>query len=415
MTSFQYQNQQLQVQQIPVADIAEEFGTPLYIYAYDEIKTAWDSYAAALKAIPHKICYAVKANSNLAILNSLANLGAGFDIVSIGELERVLTAQGTADNIIFSGVGKQAAEINRALAVDIYCFNVESAAELTRINQLAQAQQKIAPIAIRVNPDIDAGTHPYISTGLKENKFGIDIEDAMQLFQYAKTLSHLKIQGIAYHIGSQLTEVSPFVAALERILVLVDALTELGIELQHIDIGGGLGVRYQAENPPAPHDYLAPILARLKNYNLTVIVEPGRALIANAGILVTRVEYLKHSAHKNFAIVDAAMNDLIRPALYEAWHDIVAVNNNCARPIKVYDIVGPICETADFLGKDRKLAIAEQDLLAIKSAGAYGFTMSSNYNSRPRAAEVMVKGNKIYLIRRRETVADLYALENYLL
>lgn len=405
-------NHRLHLEQMNVAALAEQYGTPLYLYSYTALKAAWEDFYSALKEQPHKICYAVKANANIAILSEFAKLGAGFDIVSIGELERVMAAGGIADNVIFSGVGKQANEIERALALGIYCFNVESSSELVRIDRIAGSMGKVAAIAIRVNPDVDAGTHPYISTGLKDNKFGVAIGDAFELYQTAASLPHLKIKGIAYHIGSQLVETRPFIDAFERVLLLVDRLLAQGIRLAHIDIGGGLGVTYQDERPPAPKDYLQPILDRLKAYSLSVIVEPGRALIANAGALITKVEYIKNTTDKSFAIVDAAMNDLLRPALYQAWHDIVPVHQNNAVNAAVYDVVGPVCETGDFLGKDRLLSISEGDLLAIKSTGAYGFTMSSNYNSRPRAAEVLVKDNRSYLIRHRETVAELMALEN---
>lgn len=406
-----YQNNILHIEEINIAELASQCGTPLYLYSYKALKRSWEAYSEALAQHGHTICYAVKANSNLAVLNEFAKLGAGFDIVSLGELERVITAGGDADKIIFSGVGKQDKEIKRALELGIYCFNVESKPELERINSIAQSMGKSAPIALRVNPDIDAGTHPYISTGLKENKFGISIEDALNLYQYAATLPFLKIKGIAYHIGSQLTEIKPFVDAVERIIILLDELLAQGIQLEHIDIGGGLGVTYQNEQPPSPAAYLQPILQRLKPYRLSVIVEPGRALIANAGILVTKVEYIKSTSEKNFAIVDAAMNDLIRPALYAAWHDIVPVYQRFDED-KVYDVVGPVCETGDFLGKGRRLAVQDNDLLVIKSAGAYGFTMSSNYNSRPRAAELMIKNGKVHLIRQRETIEQLFALEN---
>lgn len=408
---FTYINNSLHAEQVAISELAAEFGTPLYVYSYQALAAAWQSFASALKDYPHKICYAVKANSNLAILNEFARLGSGFDIVSVGELERVVAAGANVDKVIFSGVGKRAEEIKRALQLGIYCFNVEAKAELIRINAIAQTLNQIAPIAIRVNPDVDPGTHPYISTGLKENKFGVAIEEAFELYRFAATLTHVQLIGIAYHIGSQLTEAAPFIAALERVLLLVDRLNAAGIHLQHIDIGGGLGVTYRDEQPPAPKDYLTPLLAKLREYQLTVIVEPGRALVANAGILVTRVEYIKPAASKTFAIVDAAMNDLLRPALYEAWHEVVPVKQDSAAPGTNYDIVGPVCETGDFLARDRQLALAQGDLLAIKSAGAYGFTMSSNYNTRPRAAEVLVKNNQAYLIRRRETIAELFAQE----
>ena len=364
--------------------------------------------------MPHQVCYAVKANSNIAVLNVLARLGAGFDIVSGGELERVLLAGGDPAKIVFSGLGKQVGEIRRALEVGIACFNVESDAELDRINAVAADMGKTAPISLRVNPDVDAQTHPYISTGLKENKFGIDINAALAVYQRAAALPQLRIIGIDCHIGSQLTQTTPFVDALERVLAMIDTLAAQGIIIEHLDIGGGLGVRYRDETPPSPTDYAAALLPRLASRNMKVYMEPGRAIAANAGVLLTTVEFLKPTDHKQFAVVDAAMNDLIRPALYEAWMDIVPVKPRSDGELVAYDIVGPVCETGDFLGKDRELRLAAGDLLAVRSAGAYGFAMSSNYNTRGRAAEVMVDGGQACLIRRRETITDQIALESLL-
>lgn len=412
MSAFTYYNNQLCVEGLPIAALATQYGTPLYVYAYSALEAAYTQYYQALKTVPHQICYAVKANSNLAILNAFATMGSGFDIVSGGELERVLAAGGSAAKTVFSGVGKQLHEMTLALTAGINCFNVESAAELIRLNEAAAGLNVKAPIALRVNPDVDAGTHPYISTGLKENKFGIEIEEALALYQFAAAQPHLQIKGIAYHIGSQLIEAQPFIDALDRVLLLIEQLKQHGIELQQIDIGGGLGIDYRNEQPPAPADYLMPLLKKIAAHQLRIVVEPGRSLVGNAGVLVTKVDYLKATAHKKFAIVDAAMNDLIRPALYDAWHDIVSVIEREDAPAANYDIVGPVCETGDFLGKDRTLKIQERDLLAIKCAGAYGFTMSSNYNSRPRAAEILVKKGRAYLIRARETTKDLFALES---
>ena len=353
-------------------------------------------------------------NSTLAILNLFARLGSGFDIVSGGELERVLKAGGDPAKIVFSGVGKTAAEMRRALVVGIRCFNVESESELERLNEVAGELGQRAPVSLRVNPDVDAGTHPYISTGLKENKFGIDIAIADEVYARAAALPHLEIVGVDCHIGSQLTQVTPFVDALARVLALMDRLATRGIAIKHLDLGGGLGIRYRDEQPPEPRDYLAPILAAIGERNVEIMLEPGRAIVGNAGILLTRVEYLKHTAHKDFAIIDAAMNDLLRPSLYGAWQAIIPVHPRLDTPPRVYDLVGPVCETGDFLGKERELALAPGDLLAVRSAGAYGFSMSSNYNSRPRAAEVMVDGERFHIIRRRETVAELYAGETVL-
>jgi diaminopimelate decarboxylase len=413
--SFHYQNNQLHAEQVAVETIAKEFGTPCYIYSRAALEQNWLAFDNALKH-SHRICYAVKANSNLAVLNLLARLGSSFDIVSGGELARVLAAGGKAENIIFSGVGKSSAEIQQALAADIYCFNVESEAELLRINTIAKQHNKRAPVALRINPNINAKTHPYISTGLKENKFGIALENALTLFQQAHTLSNINLIGIGCHIGSQITETEPFLQALDCLLNLINTLKQQNILLQHIDIGGGFGVPYCDEQIPAYAEFCKAITEKLTSYELELIIEPGRSIAANAGILVTRVEYLKHTAHKNFAIVDAAMNDLLRPALYDAWQNIISVqlHNNDAIE-NTYDVVGPVCETGDFLGLDRKLKINEHDLLAICDTGAYGFVMSSNYNSRPRAAEIMVDNDKYFLAREREKINTLFTNEYFLI
>jgi diaminopimelate decarboxylase len=407
MDYFTAKDGRLQAEDVDVAGIAERFGTPCYVYSRATLERHWRVFHEALGAHPHLICYAVKANSSLAVLQVLAQLGSGFDIVSAGELARVLQAGGDPARIVFSGVGKRADEMRSALDVGIRCFNVESESELLRLNEVAAAAGTIAPVSLRVNPDVDAGTHPYISTGLRDNKFGIDIESALEVYQRAASLPHLNITGIDCHIGSQLTDIAPFVDALARVLCLVDRLQEAGIQLAHIDVGGGLGIPYeQHDNPPLPDAYARAVLQQMAGRPQELLLEPGRAIAGNAGILLTRVEYLKHTAHKNFAIVDAAMNDLQRPALYDAWHDIVPVRQRDGATSN-YDIVGPVCETGDFLGKQRELALGEGDLLAVRSAGAYGFTMSSNYNSRPRAAEVMVDGAQAFLIRDRETLDDL--------
>jgi diaminopimelate decarboxylase len=397
-----------------VAQLAKTYQTPLYIYSRATIERHWHAFDQAAGDRPHLICYAVKANSNIGVLNVLALLGSGFDIVSQGELERVIAAGGDPKKVVFSGVAKKSSEIEFALKHDIYCFNIESGPELHRINEVAKKLNKVAPVSFRVNPDVDAGTHPYISTGLKENKFGIAMDEAPELYRQASKFSHISIKGVDCHIGSQLTEVKPFLDALDRVLRLVDQLAYEGIMLSHIDVGGGLGVNYQQEAPPHPNEYAKAIADKLKNYSHTLVFEPGRAIMANAGILVTEVEFLKTNQDKHFAIVDAAMNDLIRPSLYQAWQDIIPVEINDSVPACVYDVVGPVCETGDFLGKERELAIAEGDLLAVRSAGAYGFTMSSNYNSRPRVAEVLVDGDKDYLIRQRETIEQLWSGESLL-
>ncbi|WP_306523476.1 diaminopimelate decarboxylase [Rheinheimera sp.] len=415
MDYFNYQGPHLLAEQVRLADIAAQYGTPTYVYSRATLERHYQAFANAAGSHPHLVCYAVKANSNIALLNLLARLGSGFDIVSEGELRRVLQAGGDASKVVFSGVGKAESEIEFALNTGIKCFNVESEAELYRIQQVASRLNKIAPVSIRVNPDIDAKTHPYISTGLKANKFGIDINNAVAMYQVAASASHLKVCGVDCHIGSQLTETQPFLDALDKLLVLIDKLANLGIVLSHIDIGGGLGVTYLDETPPHPAEYAAEVVKRLANYpHLTLLFEPGRAIMANAGVLLTKVEYLKPGQEKNFAIVDAAMNDLIRPALYSAWMNIVPVQLKADLKAQRYDVVGPVCETGDFLGKDRDLAIAPGDLLAVRSAGAYGFTMSSNYNSRPRAAEVLVDGNNTYLVRQREQWQDLWQGEQLL-
>ena len=417
MNQFPYHNQQLFVEQTPVSEIAAKAGTPCYIYSRAAFESHWKAFDEAFAGHPHLVCYAVKANSNIAVLNVLAKLGSGFDIVSLGELERVLRAGGDPAKVVFSGVGKQDHEIARALELGIHCFNVESENELHRINRVAESLNKTAPVSLRVNPDVDAQTHPYISTGLKENKFGIDIERCHEVYDVANNLPHLDVVGIDCHIGSQLTSVAPFLDALDRVLEHVDKLAEQGIRLKHIDIGGGLGVQYNNEQPPTPKAYADALLERLGDRSLEIVMEPGRAIAANAGIMITEVEFLKPTEGKNFAIVDGAMNDLIRPSLYSAWQRIIPVtarDDSDPTPTRPYDIVGPVCETGDFLGKDRELKIAEGDLLAVCSAGAYGFVMSSNYNTRNRPPEIMVDGDKFYTVRRRETYDDQLAPESLL-
>ena len=412
MNHFEYKNQQLFAEDVAIADIISEHGTPAYIYSRATLEGHWHAFDNAFGSHPHLICFAVKSNSNIALLNVMAKLGSGFDIVSQGELERVLAAGGEASKVVFSGVAKSHSEIERALDVGIRCFNVESIPELHRINEVAGKMGKIAPISLRVNPDVDAKTHPYISTGLKENKFGVSVQQAREVYRLAKTLPNVKITGMDCHIGSQLTELQPFLDAADRLIVLMEQLKEDGIELHHLDLGGGLGVPYNGEEPPHPAEYTEALLAKLKNYpNLEIILEPGRAISANAGILVTKVEYLKSNEDRNFAIVDTGMNDMIRPALYEAYMQITEVNQSLDREKAVYDVVGPICETSDFLGKGRELAIAEGDLIAMRSAGAYGATMSSTYNSRPQAVEILVDGAKAHLIKARADFADLWRLE----
>lgn len=415
MDFFQYKNNQLMAENLPVKQLAEQFGTPLYVYSLATLERHWHAFNNAFGEHPHLVCFAVKSNPNIAILNIMAKLGSGFDIVSQGELERVLAAGGDAAKVVFSGVAKSRQEIARALEVNIRCFNVESEAELLRINQVAGEMGKIAPISLRVNPDVDAHTHPYISTGLKENKFGVSVEQAREVYKVAATLPNIKIVGMDCHIGSQLTELQPFLDAVDRLIVLMEQLKQDGIRLKHLDLGGGLGVTYTDETPPHPTEYAKALWEKLSAFSeLEIIVEPGRAITANAGILVTKVEYLKSNESRNFAIVDAGMNDMIRPALYQAYMNILEIDRTLAREEKIYDVVGPICETSDFLGKQRKLAIAEGDYLAQRSAGAYGASMSSNYNSRPRTAEVMVDGDKAHLIRRREALNELWQLESLL-
>ena len=418
MDHFNYRDGVLYGEEVPLTRIAEEFGTPCYVYSKATLARHFRAYTEALGSHPHLICYAVKANSNLAVLGLLARLGAGFDIVSMGELERVLAAGGDPARVVFSGVAKQEAEMARALEVGIKCFNVESRPELERLDAVAGRLGKVAPVSLRVNPDVDAGTHPYISTGLKDNKFGIPVDEALAVYELAAALPNVRITGLDCHIGSQLTELSPFLDALDRLLVLLETLRERGIEVEHLDLGGGLGVPYRDEHPPAPFDYATALLERLSSWpgseRLTLLFEPGRSIAANAGVLLTRVEFLKPGETKNFAIVDAAMNDLIRPALYQAWQAILPVDTRRARQSATYDVVGPVCETGDFLGKERELAIAPGDLLAVRSAGAYGFVMASNYNSRPRPAEVMVDGDQAHLVRRRERLEELWAGESLL-
>jgi len=411
MDHFQYRDGELHVEDVPLREIAADYGTPCYVYSRATLERHWHAFDDAFDAHPHLVCFAVKANSNLAVLNVLARLGSGFDIVSLGELERVLAAGGDPGRILFSGVGKQAHEMRRALEVGIRCFNVESAAELERLDAVAAELGTMAPVALRVNPDVDAQTHPYISTGLRENKFGVAIDEAPALYRRAQDLPHIRVSGVDCHIGSQLTQLGPFLDALDRVLLLVERLGADGIALDHLDLGGGLGVRYRDETPPEPADYAAALLEKLGGSPFEVFIEPGRAIAANAGVLLTRVEYIKHSEAKNFAVVDAAMNDLIRPSLYQAWQSIVTVEEAPAGTPGVYDLVGPICETGDFLGKQRELTLREGSLLAVRSAGAYGFTMASNYNTRARAAELMVDGTQVHLARRRETLAELFAGE----
>ena len=398
---------------VSVAQLAQQYGTPLYVYSKAEIEAAYLSYRDGMKDRAHLICYAVKANSNLAVLGILARLGAGFDIVSAGELARVIRAGGNPEKVVFSGVAKSCADIEAGLEAGILCFNVESLPELERIQELASSNGIRARVSVRVNPDVDAQTHPYISTGLRENKFGINIDDALEVYQRAAAMSQIDIVGIDFHIGSQLTTINPFVDALQRAMVLVDTLQQQGVTLEHIDVGGGLGVRYKDEQPPRTAAYLDALLRVMHERDQTLIIEPGRSIVANAGVLLTQVEYLKDNGDKHFAIVDAAMNDMIRPALYSAWLDIIEVQQGMQER-HVYDVVGPVCETGDFLGKDRELAISAGDLLLVASSGAYGFTMASNYNSRCRAAEVMVDGNDSHLVRARESVVDLFRGESLL-
>lgn len=411
MQHFAYVNGQLSAEQVVLADVVKRFGTPCYVYSRAAIEQQWLAYDRAFSGRAHLICYAVKANANLAVLNILARLGSGFDIVSVGELERVLAAGGVASNIVFSGVGKRHAEIRRALQAGIKCFNCESIPELQRINELAGSMKVVAPVSLRINPDVDAKTHPYIATGLKENKFGIPYKDAVAAYQLAQSLRHIQIVGIDCHIGSQITSVAPYMDALERLLSLAKELTAEGIELQHINVGGGLGICYQDETPPCVAEF-AKALSEVSTAGIEeILLEPGRSIVADAGLLLTRVEYLKDNTDRNFAITDAAMNDLLRPALYDAWQKIIPLQEHSDAESKRYDLVGPVCETGDFLGLDRQLSLYEGDILAVCSAGAYGFSMSSNYNARPRAPEVMVDGDKVFEIRRRESVEQLMAGE----
>ena len=413
MDYFNYKGDSLFAEAVPVADIAQKYGTPCFIYSRATLERHYGVYQEALEGCPHLICFAVKANSNLAVINVLARLGASFDIVSGGELERVIAAGGDTSKVIFSGLGKTEAEIERALQLGIYCFNIESGAELDRIDRIAQRLGKKAPISVRVNPDVNTDTHPYISTGQKENKFGIPYEHSIDIYRRAAILEGIKILGIDCHIGSQVTSVEPFLDATDRLLTLADRLADEGILLTHFDVGGGLGVTYGEEEPPHPSELIAMIRSRFANREMTLLIEPGRTISANAGIFITKVEYLKQTNHKNFAIIDGAMNDLLRPALYGAWQEIIPVNRRLGDGI-TYDVVGPVCESSDFLGKERVLCIKAGDLLAVRSAGAYGFAMSSNYNTRPRSAEIMVDHDKSYLVRPRETITELFAGESCL-
>ncbi len=416
MDYFNYQDDgKLWAEDVSLTDLAHSYGTPLYVYSRATLERHWHAFNDAVGAHPHLICYAVKANSNLGVLNVLARLGSGFDIVSEGELERVIAAGGCPSKVVFSGVGKTESEMIKALSLGIKCFNVESKAELTRLNEVAGSLGKVAPVSLRINPDVDAKTHPYISTGLKENKFGIDFDQALDVYRYANGLPNLNVYGIDCHIGSQLTDLAPFIESTERLLTLIDDLRiKEGIYITHLDVGGGLGVNYQDEIPPQPSEYVQALLKSISNrVDIELILEPGRAIAANAGLLLTRVEYLKHNDKKNFAIIDAAMNDLLRPALYQAWQDIIPVSPREGER-KTYDLVGPICETGDYLGKDRALTLKAGDLLAVRSSGAYGFVMASNYNSRCRPAEIMVDGNKVHLVRQREALSSLWQLERIL-
>lgn len=412
--SFHYQDDILHAENVPLPDIAQQHGTPSFVYSRAAIERAYGNYADALQPISHLICYAVKANSNLAVLNLLAKLGSGFDVVSIGELQRVLVAGGDAGKVVFSGVGKKTDEIRQALEQGIHCFNIESESELQVVQQVAKELGIVANVSLRVNPDVDAQTHPYISTGLSENKFGIAFNVARSVYAIAAEQSHLRVVGIDCHIGSQLTDSAPFLAALDRLLVLMDELADDGINIQHLDIGGGLGVRYQDESPPTPQEYLGEVIARLGDRKVQLIVEPGRSIVANAGVLLSEVVYLKSNAERHFAVIDAAMNDMIRPALYQAWVNIEAVSESNTHSLQTYDVVGPVCETGDFIGKQRELAVGPGDLLAIHSSGAYGFSMSSNYNTRGRAAELMVDGDRCHVIRERENFEHMIHGESVL-
>jgi diaminopimelate decarboxylase len=413
VNAFNFKDNTLHAEHVALNQIAENFGTPCYVYSKSALTQAFERFDAGFKGTNHLVCFAVKSNPSLAILNLFAKLGAGFDIVSGGELARVIAAGGDPSKVVFSGVGKTADEMRAALEAGIFCFNVESASELVRLNDIAGYMGKVAPVSLRVNPNVDAKTHPYISTGLKNNKFGVAYEDALDIYLQAAAMPNIAIHGVDCHIGSQITELSPFLDAFDRVLALVDALEKNKIHIQHIDLGGGIGICYSDETPPEFTAYAKAMLAKLGKRDIKLVFEPGRALVGNAGVLLTKVEYLKHTETKNFAIVDAAMNDLMRPALYDAYHAIEAVKPRVATT-QNYEIVGPVCESGDFLGHDRDLALAEGDLLAIMSAGAYGMSMASNYNTRPRAAEVMVDGDKAIVIRQREKVQDLFALENIL-
>ena len=419
MTPFSYRDRRLYAEEVSLAGIARQVGTPCHVYSRASLETQFRAFEDALKGRDHLVCYAVKANSNLAVLNLLARLGSGFDIVSGGELERVLAAGGDPGKVVFSGVGKTDDEMRQALAAGIYCFNVESEAELEALNRVAAEMGKQAPVALRVNPDVDPATHPYIATGLKENKFGIDIARAAAAYVQAQGLPNLRVTGVGCHIGSQLTDMAPILEALDHLLGLANALLDKGFTLEHLDLGGGLGIRYNEEQPPPPGEYIRAVLERLQAKggrcrNLRLLFEPGRAIVGNIGVLLTRVLYLKHGSERNFAVVDAAMNDLLRPALYQAWHDITPVAVDAPRKILKYDVVGPVCESGDFLGHGRELGIEAGDLLAVITTGAYGAVMSSNYNTRPRAPEVMVDGGKFQVVRRRESVAELFAPESIL-
>jgi diaminopimelate decarboxylase len=414
MESFVYRRGQLYVEDIALPSVAARYGTPCYVYSRKTIEENWTKYDRAFSAQPHLICYAVKANSNLAVIDLLARLGSGFDVVSLGELERVLSARGDPSKLVFAGVAKREDEMRRALAVGIRSFNVESQPELERLNTVAGSVGRRAPVSLRVNPDVDANTHPYISTGLKTNKFGIDISAALSVYRAAVSMPHIEIVGVGYHIGSQILETGPLVDAVSRVLALAGELESAGIGIRQVDVGGGLGIRYRDESPPEPEQLARAILPLLAGRNYQVVLEPGRSIVGNAGVLLTRVEYIKHTKEKSFAIVDAAMNDLFRPALYDAWHEIVPTEQHASRVVGTYDVVGPVCETSDFLGKGRSLAVQAGDLLAVCSAGAYGSAMSSTYNSRPSAAEVMVDGDAMYAIRKRGSVQDLMGSESIL-
>jgi len=410
---FSRRGGQLCAEDVPLTEVVQRFGTPCYVYSRAALTAAFQNFDEAFGEKAHLICYSVKANSNLAVLNLFARLGSGFDIVSGGELARVLAAGGDPGKVVFSGVGKSAEEIRQALDARILCFNIESQAELWRVSEVASAARTTADVSLRVNPDVDPKTHPYISTGLRQNKFGVPFQEALALYHEAARLPGIRVTGIDCHIGSEITAMSPFLDALARLLELVDRLAAEGTGIHHLDLGGGLGIRYREEEPPPPHEYVTTLLKALEGYPHKVLLEPGRALVGNAGALLTRVEYLKHGDGRDFAVVDAAMNDLLRPALYGAWHDIQPVQSRTSGARR-YEIVGPVCESADFLGHDRELALEQGDLLAVMSAGAYGMSMSSNYNTRPRAPEIMVDGSRLHLVRSRESLAQLFALERVL-